>query len=232
MTDDARTNSSRRDAAGLKTPRTTPVRHAERGSHDWETIAAILDEGVFCHVGFVVDGQPYVVPTTYGREDRVLYVHGSSASRMLRTLSDGLPVCVTVSIIDGLVLARSAFKHSINYRSVMVLGTARPVSGDEKVAGLRAVTEHIARGRWEQIRGPAAKELKATSVLRLDITEASAKVRSGGPLDYEEDVDRDVWAGHLPLSLTPGTPIPHGRLPDGTVLPAYLAPYSRTRRER
>jgi hypothetical protein len=214
----------------LKTPRTTARRHPERGVHDWDTIAAILDEGIFCHIGFVVDEQPFVVPTGYGRDGRTLYLHGSSASRMLRKLSEGVPVCVTVSLIDGLVLARSAFKHSINYRSVLVLGIAHAVSGEEKLHGLEVITEHMARGRWQEVRGPTAKELRATSVLRLDIDEASAKIRSGGTLDYDEDVDREVWSGVLPLGLEPRSPVPDRRLRDGIALPDYLRRYSRPQR--
>jgi len=231
MKGDARKNAAGTARPGLKTPWTTHRRHPERGSHDWETIAAILDEGVFCHVGFSVDGQPFVVPTGYGRDGSVLYIHGSSASRMLRALSRGLPACVTVSLIDGLVLARSAFKHSINYRSVIVLGSPRPVTGDEKLHGLRIITEHMARGRWQEIRKPSAKELKATAVLRMDIDEASAKVRSGGPLDYDEDVDRAVWAGQLPFLLVPASPVPDDRLREGIALPPYLAQYARPQRE-
>lgn len=211
----------------LKTKRTTLKRKPERGSHDFETMASILDEGLFCHVGFVVSGQPFVVPTGYGRDGRRLYVHGSSASRMLKTLSTGIPVCVTVTLLDGLVLARSAFLHSMNYRSVMVLGVAREVGGDEKLHGLRVITEQMARGRWADVRPPSHDELKQTTVLQLNIEEASVKIRRGPPLDDDEDCSLPVWAGELPFALVARTPVPDARLGPDTKLPAYLAPYRR-----
>ena len=217
---------------GLKTPRTTLKRLPKRGTHDFETIASILDEGIFCHAGFVVDGQPFVVPTGYGRDGEALYVHGSSASRMLKKLSKGVPVCVTVTLLDGLVLARSAFHHSINYRSVMVLGIAHETKGDEKLRGLRVITEHMFRGRWDDVRAPTAQELKATSVLKIDITEASAKLRSGGPLDDEEDLSFPAWAGVLPFALVPQPPVPEAGLPPGTKVPPYVAKYRRGARAR
>lgn len=211
----------------LRTARTTHKRLPDRGSHDWDTIASILDEALYCHVGFVIDGQPYVVPTGHGRQAKTLFIHGSSASRALRTLSKGVPICVTVTLLDGLVLARSASKHSINYRSVMVLGVAHPLTGDEKLLGLEVITEHMARGRWREVRKPSAGELKATAVLKLDIEEASAKVRSGGPIDYDEDLGLPVWAGHIPFAIAPGVPVPDGLLPQGIDLPSYLAGYRR-----
>lgn len=211
----------------LKTQRTTLHRKPDRGHHDFETIARILDEALYCHLGFAADGQPFVVPTTYGREGRVLYVHGSAASRTLRALAGAVPVCLTVTLLDGLVLARSVFHHSMNYRSVMVLGVAREVQDDEKLRGLRAITEHAAQGRWADARQPTAQELKATTVLRLDIDEASAKVRSGGPLEDDADFALPHWAGVLPFSLVPGAPVPDDRLSSGIALPAYLAPYRR-----
>jgi nitroimidazol reductase NimA-like FMN-containing flavoprotein (pyridoxamine 5'-phosphate oxidase superfamily) len=211
----------------LRTPRTTLKRKPDRGSHDFKTIAAILDEALVCHLGYVADGQPYVIPTTFGRDGRALYVHGSSASRTLRELGEGIPACLTVTLIDGLVLARSVFHHSINYRSVVVLGEARAVDGEEKLRGLRAVVEHIAPGRWDDARRPTAQELKATSVLRLDIDEASAKVRAGPPLEDEDDYALPVWAGVLPLGLTAGAPLADGRLVDGIELPGYLRDYRR-----
>ncbi len=211
----------------LRTKRTTLRRKPDRGAHDFETVARILDEGLFCHLGFVEDGQPYAVPTAYGRDGRALYVHGSSASRTLRTLGEGVPVCVTVTLFDGLVLARTAFHHSINYRSVMVLGVARAVESDEKLRGLRTITEHIVPGRWEDVRAPTAQELKATTVLKLDIAEASAKVREGGPIDDEEDRAFPAWAGVLPFALVAQAPIPDLELPPGVELPSYVASYRR-----
>ncbi|MBI4570976.1 MAG: pyridoxamine 5'-phosphate oxidase family protein [Chloroflexi bacterium] len=211
----------------LRTPRTALTRKPDRGAHDFETIAAILDEGLVCHVGFVADGQPYVVPTGYGREGGTLYFHGSAASRMLKRLSSGTPVCVTVTLLDGLVLARSAFRHSMNYRSVMILGVAHEAKRDDKLHGLRVITEHMARGRWADVRGPTEAELKATSVLKLELTEASAKVRRGPPLDDEEDLAVPAWAGQLPFALVPQPPVPDERLAAGTVLPDYVARYRR-----
>jgi nitroimidazol reductase NimA-like FMN-containing flavoprotein (pyridoxamine 5'-phosphate oxidase superfamily) len=216
------------DGNGLRTKRTTLKRLPDRGAHDFETMARILDEGFFCHVGFVADGQPYVVPTGYGRDGRTLYIHGSSASRMLRDLSSGVPVCVTVTLFDGLVLARSAFHHSINYRSVMVLRVARQAEGDEKLRGLRTITEHMMRGRWDDVRAPTPQELKATTVLQIDIEEASAKIRTGGPKDDEEDVALPVWAGVLPFTLVPQAPVPETGLAPGVELPPYLAMYRRS----
>jgi nitroimidazol reductase NimA-like FMN-containing flavoprotein (pyridoxamine 5'-phosphate oxidase superfamily) len=218
---------SRRDDAGLRTKRTTLRRRPERGAHDFETVARILDEGIFCHVGFVADGQPYVVPTGYARDERTLYLHGSAASRMLKTLAAGVPVCVTVTLLDGLVLARSVFHHSINYRSVIVLGVAREAAGDEKLHGLRAITEHMARGRWADARPPSPEELKATSVLRLDIDEASAKVRSGGPIEDDADLELAVWAGVLPFRLVAGAPEADGHVPPAVETPRYLSDYRR-----
>lgn len=210
------------------TPRTTLKRLPQRGHFDFETLAAILDEGLFAHVGFVADGQPFVIPTLHGRVDRTLYLHGSAASRMLRTASAGVPLCVTVSLIDGLVLARSAFHHSANYRSAVVLGTAREVSGaDERLLALRAISDHVLPGRWEQVRAPNEKELRATTVLALPIEEASAKVRSGPPGDDEEDYALDCWAGVLPLRLVAGAPVPDPLLRPGIPVPDGLTTYTR-----
>jgi nitroimidazol reductase NimA-like FMN-containing flavoprotein (pyridoxamine 5'-phosphate oxidase superfamily) len=210
----------------LRTSRTTLRRKPDRGEHDFEAIAAILDAGLFCHIAFVVDGQPYAVPTGYGRAGELLYIHGSSASRMLRGLADGIQLCFTVTLLDGLVLARSAFHHSMNYRSVMVLGVAELVEGEEKLRALEAITEQMAHGRWADVRKPTPQELKATSVLRLPITEASAKVRNGGPIDDEEDMALPVWAGVLPFARVSGTPQPDPALPPDIGLPAYLAGYA------
>lgn len=211
-----------------QTERTKVKRLPARGHYDRDTINSILDEAFICHVGFVVDGQPFVIPTGFARVDDHLYIHGSSASRMLQNLSDGIKMCFTATLIDGLVLARSAFHHSINYRSVVVLGTAELVSErDEKDRALEALTEHIVPGRWADVRWPTELELKATTVLKLKITEASAKIRTGGPVDDEEDYEMDVWAGVVPLSLGAGRPIDDERLKKDLSPPAYLTDYRR-----
>ena len=210
------------------TARTILHRRPNRASYDREIVHAILDEGLYCHVGFTVDDQPYVIPTIHARVEDRLYVHGSSASRMLRTLKEGVPMCVTVTILDGLVLARSAFHHSMNYRSVVVLGVAHEVTDpQEKYDALKAVVEHVAPHRWDDVRWPTEQELKATSVLRLPLEEVSAKVRTGPPLDDEEDYQLPCWAGELPLRLTPQAPVPDPRLIPGTPVPAYIREYQR-----
>lgn len=210
------------------TERTQVKRLPKRAVYDRAAIHEILDEGFLCHVGFVVDGQPYVIPTGYARAGDTLYLHGSAASRMLRTLSAGVAVAVTVTLVDGLVLARSAFHHSMNYRSVVVLGTATPVeSSAGKLEALRAFTEHVAPGRWAEIRWPTEQELKATTVLALPLAEASAKVRVGPPVDEEEDYALPVWAGVLPLQLSTRTPVPDPRLPAGIAVPDYVMNYAR-----
>lgn len=202
------------------TERTQLRRYPVRGSFDRDTIYSILDEGFLCHVGFVVDGHPYVIPTGYARSGETLYIHGSAASRMLRTLDKGVDVCVTVTLVDGLVLARSGFHHSMNYRSVMVFGTARLVADrEEKLNALRAFTNHIVPGRWDVIRPPSEQELKATSVLAIPIEEVSAKMRSGPPLDDEEDYDLPVWAGVIPIKMQRGEPIDDPRLNKEKVRP-------------
>lgn len=210
------------------TEKTRLKRLPKRGNFDREVINAILDEAFICHVGFVSDGQPFVIPTAYGRVGDELYIHGSSASRMLRSLADGIDVCVTVTLIDGLVLARSAFHHSINYRSVVIIGKAEIVPGDdEKIKALEAFTEHLIPGRWADVRQPTELELKATIVLRLTINEASAKMRIGDPIDDEEDYALPVWAGILPLALKAGEPIPDARL-DADIKPQkYVQRYKR-----
>jgi hypothetical protein len=210
------------------TPRTTLRRLPARGRFEREAVNAILDEALTCHVGFVAEGQPFVVPTIHARMGGRLVIHGSAASRMLRTLSGGVPVCVTVTLLDGLVLARSAFHHSMNYRSVMVLGTAvELVDPAEKDAALTAIVEHVLRGRAKDVRPPTPLELKATSVLALPIEEASAKVRTGPPIDDEEDYALPTWAGVLPLKLVPGEPLPDERLSSGIGVPANVSQYSR-----
>jgi uncharacterized protein len=185
----------------------------ERGAYDRDQIDAILDAGLVCHLGFVHDRHPFVIPTLYGRVGDAVYVHGSSASRMLRALRDGVDACLTVTLVDGLVLARSIFHHSINYRSVIVLGRAVEVSDpDEKLRALEAFGERILPGRWAEVRPPTRQELKATSILRLPLDEASAKLRAGPPKDEEEDYDLPVWAGVIPLALRAGEPQADPRL--------------------
>ena len=179
-------------------------REPQRARYDRETVDAILDEALICHLGFAVDGRPYVIPTLHARVGDRLYVHGSAASRMLRHVATGAEVCVTVTLFDGLVLARSVFNHSVDYRSAMVFGRATLVEGDEKVAALRALTEQLAPGRWDEARQPTAKELKATWILSLPLDEASAKVRTGPPEDEPEDLDLPVWTGVVPVHLAAG----------------------------
>jgi nitroimidazol reductase NimA-like FMN-containing flavoprotein (pyridoxamine 5'-phosphate oxidase superfamily) len=210
------------------TPRTTLRRLPARGHFDRATVNAILDEALVCHVGFVSDGQPFVIPTIHARAGDQVFVHGSAASRMLKTLQGGVPVCLTATLVDGLVLARSAFHHSMNYRSVVVLGDAIPVTEEsEKWDALHAIVEHVAPGRWREVREPSAKEMAGTLVLRLPIEEASAKVRTGPPLDDEEDYALECWAGVLPLRLVPGAPIADPRLPAGRALPPSVVNYAR-----
>jgi nitroimidazol reductase NimA-like FMN-containing flavoprotein (pyridoxamine 5'-phosphate oxidase superfamily) len=207
----------------MPSARTRVVREAERGVYDRQTVYEILDASYLCHVGFAVEGQPYVIPTSFGRKDDSLYIHGSAASRMLRQLKAGIPVCVTVTLLDGLVLARSIFNHSMNYRSVVILGKATLVEDlEEKLAGLRILSEHILRGRWDDVRQPNERELKATSLLRVPIEEFSAKVRSGPPIDDEEDYSFPTWAGVIPLELKSGAPIDDPRLDRANSLPGYL----------
>lgn len=179
-------------------------RHPERGHYDRETIDAILDDGFLCHLGFAVDEQPYVIPTLHARVGDVLYLHGSPASRMLQTLGSGAPVCVTVTHLDGIVLAKSVFNHSVNYRSVVVLGTPRRVDGEEKLRALEAIVEHIAPGRWHEARQPSEKELKTTEVVAISLDEASAKVRSGPPKESPQDEELDVPSGVIPIRLVRG----------------------------
>jgi nitroimidazol reductase NimA-like FMN-containing flavoprotein (pyridoxamine 5'-phosphate oxidase superfamily) len=206
--------------------RTELRRIPDRGSHDWRTINHILDAGFLASVGFCVDGQPFVIPTLYGRDGERLYLHGSAASRMLRELETGIPACATVTIVDGLVLSRSAFDHSMNYRSVVAFGRARRVMDPEqKIKSLRVISEHLIAGRWAEVRGPSDKELKATTVLEFSIEEASSKVRSGPPLDDERDYGLAVWAGVLPLVVRSGPPIPDDKLLEGVPLPEYVRCY-------
>ena len=210
------------------TPRTRVVREPERAVYDREAAYRILDEGFLCHVGFAVDGQTFVIPTSYGRVGSNLYIHGSAASRMLRQMKNGVAVCVTVTLLDGLVLARSVFNHSMNYRSVVVLGKATLVDDPkEKLEALNALSEHILPGRWADSRQPNERELKATSVLRVPIEEFSAKVRVGPPIDDEEDYAFPTWAGVVPLEMVSGQPIPDARLDAAQPPPPYISPYTR-----
>lgn len=211
-----------------QTERTTLKRLPARGIYDRNVVYQILDEGFICHVGFAVDGRPFVIPTGYARVDNQLYLHGSQASRMLRTLKTGIDVCVTVTLMDGLVLARSAFHHSMNYRSVIVFGQAKLVdSPDEKLAALRAFSEHVVPGRWKEVRQPNEQELKSTTVLSLELQEVSAKVRTGPPLDEEDDYGLAVWAGVVPMRLVAGAPIADPRLQPNIQPPPYATEYKR-----
>jgi uncharacterized protein len=210
------------------TERTQVVREPQRGLYDRQEIYKILDEGMVCHVGFAVEGQPYVIPTLYGRVGDAIYFHGSAASRMLRGLSTGICVCVTVTLTDGIVLARSIFNHSINYRSVVALGKATLVDEPkEKLKALQAFSEKILPGRWEEARKPNAQELKATSILRLPLTEISGKVRSGPPHDDAPDLPLPIWAGVIPLRMLADEPIRDEYCSPEIPVPAYAAHYSR-----
>jgi nitroimidazol reductase NimA-like FMN-containing flavoprotein (pyridoxamine 5'-phosphate oxidase superfamily) len=210
------------------TERTKVKRIPKRGAYDIETIYAILDEAYICHVGHVIDGQPFVLPTAYARNDDKLIIHGSAASRMLRSLTDSVPLCITVTLTDGLVLARSAFHHSMNYRSVVILGEATIVEDrDEKMEAMRVLVEHLIPGRWEDCRQPNEKELKATTILEVPIDEASAKIRVGPASDDDEDYALSHWAGVIPTPVVNGTPEPDAQLAPGTPLPDYIAQYKR-----
>ncbi len=217
------------ETAYQPTARTTPTRYRERARYDRAAIHAILDEALVCHLGYSTAGRPVVLPTTHARSDETLYLHGSTgsgpllAAKAASASGAGLPVCVTVTLVDGLVLARSAMHHSVNFRSVVVLGDARVVDDPaEKSQALRCLLDHIAPGRAEDCRAPDARELAATGVLALDLVEVSAKVRSGPPADDPEDLPLPHWAGVVPLSLTAGTPVPADDLASGTAVPAYL----------
>jgi nitroimidazol reductase NimA-like FMN-containing flavoprotein (pyridoxamine 5'-phosphate oxidase superfamily) len=206
------------------TRRTRVRRHPERAAYDRPTIDTILDEALLCHVGFVEDGQPFVIPTIHARVGDILYLHGSSASRMLERLGSGIPVCVTVTITDGLVLARSAFAHSMNYRSVVVIGTAREVTDRaEQLEAMRAVSEHVTPGRWAEVRSPSDREIRQTRILRVSLKEVSAKIRAGGPKDAKEDLVLPVWAGVLPLELRAAAPLPDDLVDENIAVPEYVA---------
>lgn len=210
------------------TERTQVHRMPKRGNYDRDTVYKILDEALICHVGFVANGQPFVIPTGFGRLGDVLYIHGSAASRMLGELREGIPVCVTVTLLDGLVLARSAFHHSMNYRSVVILGKAHPVISDEqKLLALNAFANHVVPGRWEDVRQPTTQELKATSVLALPLEEASAKIRTGPPIDDDADYSLPIWAGVVPLRMVAGAPQTDPRLAHAIDPPGYARDYHR-----
>jgi len=210
------------------TARTQIKRVPQRGQYDRQQVYDILDEGLVCHLGFVAKGQPFVIPTAYGRLGDQLYIHGSPVSRMLQTLDQGVEVCLTVTLLDGLVLARSAFHHSMNYRSVVLFGTATRVDDpNEKLTALKAFTEHIVPGRWAEVRPPNPQEMTGTLVLALPITEASAKVRTGSPVDASEDYALPVWAGEIPLRLEAGEPVTDARCLSHLEVPNYVANYQR-----
>ena len=210
------------------TERTRITREPQLGVYDRDIAYQILDEGFICHVGFTAEEQTFVIPTSYGRSGNNLYIHGSAASRMLKQLKEGLAVCVTVTLLDGLVLARSVFNHSMNYRSVVVFGRATMVDDpEEKIAALRALSEHMISGRWDDVREPNKREVQLTTVLALSLNEASAKVRTGPPLDDEEDYELSVWAGVIPLRMVADAPIGDARLPTNIDPPPYALFYER-----
>lgn len=210
------------------TPNTKISRSAKRGFYDEATVCQILDEGLFCHVAYVLDGQPMMIPTGYCRVGNKIYIHGSVGSHFMRSIADGRRVCLTVSFVDGLVLARSAFSHSVNYRSVVLFSTATVVTDEqERWKALEAFTNHVIPGRWEEIRQPNAKEMKATMVISFIIEEASAKVRTGGPNDDDEDYQLPVWAGVLPLKLQAQTPITDPKMMQDIPVPGYVVEYKK-----
>jgi nitroimidazol reductase NimA-like FMN-containing flavoprotein (pyridoxamine 5'-phosphate oxidase superfamily) len=212
----------------LRTERTKLRRKPDRGIYDRETVNAILDEAFVCHLAFVCDHQPYALPTIYGRDGDRLLVHGSHASRMIRTLANGVRVCFTATLIDGLVLARSARMHSVNYRSVIILGTAKELSNArEKSVALNSIMEHVMPGRWQEVRPPNENELKETSLLEIPINEGSAKLRSGPPLHSTLDSDLRVWSGEVPLKTIAWEPVPDPRGVQGLPIPPYLQEYLR-----
>ena len=211
----------------MPTARTKVKRHPERGDYDRDVIDAILDEALMCHLGFVVDGQPFVIPTIHARDGDILYIHGSPGSRMLRTAKAGVDICVTATLLDGLVLARSVYNHSMNYRSAVVLGRAHEVTHlDEKLRAMQCVVEHVVKGRWNDARQPSEGEIKGTTILALPLDEASAKIRSGPPVDDEDDVALPVWAGIIPLRLEPSEPTAADGV-DGPP-PPYASAYGRS----
>lgn len=210
------------------TGRTRLRRKPDRGSFDRETVYAILDEGMICHVAFVHEGSPVVIPTAYGRDGDRLFIHGSAASRTIRTLATGVDLCLAVTLLDGLILARSGFHNSVNYRSVVLFGRGAIVEDfDAKLAAMEKLTDHLIPGRWADSRPPTAQEMKAMTVLEIPIYEASAKLRPGGPADEPEDYALPIWAGNLPLSVVAGEPFDDGRLLPGVAMPAYVRDWRR-----
>lgn len=208
------------------TEKTKVKRLAKRAVYDFEAISKILDDSFICHLGFVIDVQPFVIPTCFGREDDRIYFHGSVGSRMLKHIKTGPGICITVTNVDGIVLARSAFHHSINYRSVVIFGKAEEIIEPvEKTNALNVITEQIIPGRWNDVREPNEKELKQTSVFSIKISEASAKVREGGPVDENEDMNLNVWAGVLPLKIVPGNPVRDSALKENIYFPDYIKNY-------
>lgn len=215
----------------MKTARTQVKRVPKRGHYDLETVYSILDAGLICHVGFATEGQPFVMPTAYGRIDNRLFIHGSPASRMLKSLQQGIEICVTVTLLDGLVLARSAMHHSMNYRSVVLFGTAELVQArDEKLRALYAFTEHVMAGRWAETREPNEQELQGTTVLALPIDEASAKIRTGPPADDAADYGLPHWAGVIPLKVQVGQPVADPKLAEGITVPDHVEQYLKAGR--
>lgn len=211
------------------TGKTKIKRLPKRGNFERASVYKILDEGFVCHVGFAIDDQPFVLPTAYARVDDKLLIHGSAASRMMKAMASEIDVCVTVTLVDGLVLARSAFHHSMNYRSVVVFGKAKIINDKaKKLAALRAFTEHVIPHRWSEVRPPTEIELKATIVLALPITEASAKIRAGDPTDDAEDYEMDVWAGVIPLGFSAEKPIADAKLKSSVKIPSYISNYKRS----
>lgn len=212
-----------------KTERTAVRRVPQNATYDKETIYKILDEAFVCHIGFIADGKPVVIPTAYGRIGDKLYIHGAPASRMLRSLSGDIDICVTVTLLDGLVLARSAFHHTFNYRSVVIFGKAEQITERaEKIQALYAFSEHIIEGRWQDVREPNEKELSGTLVLSVPLNEVSAKVRGGPPEDDPQDLDLPIWGGVIPLTLVADQPISDPKLPSGIKTPSYAITYKRS----
>jgi nitroimidazol reductase NimA-like FMN-containing flavoprotein (pyridoxamine 5'-phosphate oxidase superfamily) len=212
------------------TEKTQVKRRSQRGCYDRATVHAILDEGFLCHVGFVAGGHPVVIPTAYGRDGDRLFLHGAPLNRSLRSMAEGLDVCVTVTLVDALVLARSAFHHSINYRSVVIFGRATEVTDlEDKRHALRVFTDHVVRGRWDAVREPDEREIDGTLVVELPLEEVSAKIRTGPPIDDEADMTLPVWAGLLPLAMVPQAPVPDPQLAAGIALPDHVQEYTRLR---
>jgi nitroimidazol reductase NimA-like FMN-containing flavoprotein (pyridoxamine 5'-phosphate oxidase superfamily) len=210
----------------IPTEKTKVNRLPKRGFYDKETIYSILDEGIVCHVGFIINDKPFVIPTAYVRVDDYIYIHGAKSNQMINAINEGSEACITVTLLDGYVLARSAFHHSMNYRSVVIFGKGKIVEDDEeKMSALKAFTEHVVKGRWDDVREPSEKEMNTTSVLKFPIEEASAKVRTGPPVDDKDDYDMNVWAGVLPVKTMFGEPIRDGQLKENVSVPGYLTNY-------